>query len=156
MATQNAVEMLKADHTKVKGLFEQWENAEADQRAGLAEMVFVELEVHADIEEQLFYPALRQRADKKETELLDEALKEHKEVKETIAKLRALPSLRVLPPDDDENFEILFGDLMDAVQHHVKEEETEILPRAERKLADQLGPLASEMQQRKEQVALRK
>jgi hemerythrin-like domain-containing protein len=151
MASHNAIEMLKADHAKVKGLFEQWENAEADQRVGLAESAFTELEVHAELEEQLFYPALRQRADEKETELLDEALKEHKEVKQMIAKLKALRS------NEDEEFENTFEDLMDAVSHHVQEEETEMLPRAETKLADQLGQLGAEMQRRKEQVtALRK
>lgn len=147
MAHSNAIDLLKADHAKVKGLFERWGSAEADQKAAIAESVFTELEVHAELEEQLFYPALRQRADEEETELLDEALKEHQDVKETIAKLKTLQ------PDQDEEFETTFEDLIDAVSHHVEEEETEMLPRAERKLADQLEQLGAEMEQRKEQVA---
>jgi hemerythrin-like domain-containing protein len=150
MATRNAIDLLKADHANVKNLFEQWENAETDQRARVAETVFAELEVHADLEEHLFYPAFRQRADKEEIDLLDEALKEHKEAKQTIAKLKALGA------DEDEKFETLFDDLVDAVSHHVEEEETEMLPRAERKLGDQLERLAIEMQQRKEHVAVKK
>jgi hemerythrin-like domain-containing protein len=147
MAHTNAIELLKADHAKVKGLFEQWESAEADQKDGFADIVFTEIEIHAELEEQLFYPALRQRADEEETELLDEALKEHQEVKETIAKLKTLR------PDQEDEFESTFEDLIDAVCHHVEEEETEMLPRAERKLADQLGQLGAEMERRKEQVA---
>jgi hemerythrin-like domain-containing protein len=151
MANQNAIELLKADHAKVNELFEQWESAEADQRAGIAEKVFAELEVHADLEEHIFYPALRQQADAKETELLDEALKEHNEVKETIAELKALGA------DDDEEFESTFEDLIDAVSHHVEEEESEMLPRAEKKLGAQLQQLGADMLRRKQQAtAMRK
>jgi hemerythrin-like domain-containing protein len=151
MANQNAIELLKADHAKVKELFEQWEAAETDQRAGIADMVFRELELHAEIEEQLFYPALRKKADEKDKELLDEALKEHQEVKETIAELKEMPA------DDDEEFETMFDDLIDAVSHHVEEEESEMMPRAQKKLGDQLMQLGAEIQSRKEQaIAARK
>ena len=59
----NAIELLKADHARVKALFRQCEGAEAQpaQQRELAEQIFTELEVHATLEEELFYPALRGR-----------------------------------------------------------------------------------------------
>jgi len=146
MVDQNAITLLKADHAKVKQLFEQWETAEPDQQAAISEMVFHELEVHADLEEQLFYPAMREKADEQDSELLDEALKEHKQVKEAIAKLRGLPA------EDEEAFQSLFEELMDDVSHHVEEEESEMLPRAEKKLGARLTELGGEMQKRKQRV----
>jgi hemerythrin superfamily protein len=63
---QDAVDILKADHEKVLSLFKQWQSASPEDQAPLAKQVFNELEIHTVIEEELFYPALREQGDLKE------------------------------------------------------------------------------------------
>jgi hemerythrin-like domain-containing protein len=157
----NAIELLKADHARVNALFRQYEGAE-DQRAQqreLAEQIFTELEVHATLEEELFYPALRgqlgqettgQEIDDDETEdgeedLLAEAMEEHQEVKALIAGLRAMD------PGDVE-FQAKFAELREGVEEHVGMEEDELMPDAVATLGSELEPLGRQLERRKEQL----
>ena len=143
---EDAIELLRADHQKVRDLFQDYENAQ-DQKAKhqIAQQVFVELETHAQLEENVFYPAFRQEADQEGKQLVAESLQEHQTVKELIEKLRELDA-------DDEAFDAKFHQLMEDVEHHVEEEESEMLPEAEMALAEQAEDLMDEMQELKKQL----
>src|SRR5688572_24449985 len=116
------VEMLKEDHEKVKGLFEDFKEAKGKEKAGIAKTALQELEVHADLEERLIYPAIREEIDADDQ--MNEAVEEHHLVHVLIRELKKLkPS--------DERFEAKFNVLGELVKHHIEEEEGEILPQAE-------------------------
>jgi hemerythrin superfamily protein len=140
----NAVELIKSDHQRVKSLFEDYETSGGQDRAMIANKIMTELEVHAKIEEEIFYPAFRGKADEGD-ELVTEALEEHRTVKDLISDLQEMDG-------DDEAFQNKFQDLLQEVQHHVEEEESEMLPAAEDQLADQLDQLGTRMSERKEQL----
>jgi hypothetical protein len=117
------IEMLKEDHQKVKDLFEEFKEAEDSRtKQRIVDTALTELEVHAKLEEGLIYPAIRPELD--EDDLMDEALEEHHVVHLLIAELK-----RMKPSDD--RFDAKFTVLGESVQHHIKEEEAEMLPKAE-------------------------
>ena len=141
----SAVEMLEADHRKMRELFQQYEAAgDLDAKQQVAEQIFVELETHAQLEEMVFYPAFEEATDAEGKVLVKEAREEHQEVKTLIAGLRGL--------DDDDKFDIQFGELMDTVEEHVHEEETEMFPEAEEILAARNEELMEEMEGIKKQL----
>jgi len=141
--TGNAVvEMLKDDHEKVKGLLERFKETEGKEKIEIAKTIIQELEVHADLEERLIYPAIRDEIDA--DDMMDEAVEEHHLVHVLIAELKKLkPS--------DERFDAKFNVLGELVKHHVEEEEDEILPQAEESKID-WEELASRVMKRKEQL----
>ena len=114
--------MLKEDHEKVKGLFEEFESAEQKQKGDIAATAIMELEVHADLEEKLIYPAIREQID--EDEMMNEAVEEHHLVHVLIKELKKLKP-------KDEAFQAKFKVLGELVKHHIEEEEGEILPKAQ-------------------------
>ncbi len=116
------IEMLKEDHNKVKGLFEEFESAEGRERAGIAKTALQELEVHANLEESLIYPAIRKEIDGHD--LMSEAIEEHHLVHVLIKELKKLKP-------GDEKFQAKFTVLGELVKHHIEEEENEMLPQAE-------------------------
>lgn len=136
--------MIRMDHTHVLTTFHQYE-ADASPRVkkGLADQVCVALEIHAQLEEEIFYPALRAVAD---TDMVRKSVPEHDEMRRLINQLRKLEPLA-------ENFDETFYQLMNVVMHHVADEETLLLPAAERVLADQLGELGARMTKRRLQLA---
>ena len=156
----NAIELLKADHAKVQNLFRQYEKAGGQQRE-VAEQIFTELEIHATLEEELFYPALRGRVEpatlelespsaeeeieEVEEDLVAEALEEHREVKTLIATLRALDP-------NDERFQAKFAELREHVEEHVGMEEDELMLDAAAALSDELERLGQQLEERKEQL----
>jgi hemerythrin-like domain-containing protein len=143
---EDAIEMLKADHEKVLDLFKQYTTASDEHtKRGIAEEVFFELETHAQLEEQLFYPAFEEEADEEGEKLVEEARKEHQAVKDLIEELRGLAT-------QDKPFDAKFRELMENVEHHIEEEETEMFPQAEEMLAEQVEELRDEMQELKEQL----
>lgn len=117
------VEMLKEDHAKVKELFEEFESAEGQEQAEIAATAIFELEVHAELEEKLIYPAIREAID--DSDMMNEAVEEHHLVHVLIKELKRLKP-------KDEKFHAKFSVLSELVKHHVEEEEGEILPEAER------------------------
>ena len=139
-----ATDALKKDHAAVKKLFGEFRKArgrEAKKRGQLAEKIGHELQVHAQIEEEIFYPALRQVA----RELVDEARREHEEVKELVAELEAME------PNGEEFLERM-TELRHAVEEHVKEEESALFARA-RALGDgELRRLGQALTSRKEEL----
>ena len=136
------VEMLKQDHEKVKGLFEQFEEAEGREQAEIAKTAIQELEVHAQLEEKLIYPAIREEID--EDEKMNEALEEHHLVHVLIGELKKIkPS--------DERFQAKFSVMSELVKHHIEEEEGEILPKAEESNLD-WDELETQVMKKKEQL----
>ena len=134
-----AVEMLEADHRKVRELFQQYETIrDRGAQQQIAEQIFVELETHAQLEEMVFYPAFEEAADAEGKQLVGEARREHEHVKTLIAELRSL--------DDDDQFDDQVRALMDNVEHHVQEEEAEMFPMAEELLEERTEELAEDMQ----------
>lgn len=116
------IDMLKEDHEKVKGLFEEFEAAEGREQADIAATAIMELEVHADLEEKLIYPAIREHID--EDEMMNEAVEEHHLVHVLIKELKKLKP-------KDEVFQAKFKVLGELVKHHIEEEEEEMLPQAQ-------------------------
>jgi hypothetical protein len=136
--------MIRMDHTHVLSSFHQFE-ADSPPRVkkGLADTICVALEIHAQLEEEIFYPEMRRIA---ETEFIDKSVPEHDEMRALITKLRALQ-----PGDKD--FDSTLFKLMNVVIHHVADEETLLLPTAERVLGDRLGELGAKMTKRRLQLA---
>lgn len=121
----DAIAMLKKDHQTVKTLFDEFEDSEQTaERKDIAEKACRELEIHAAIEEEMFYPALRQKMDD-EDGLLDEADEEHHEAKILVAELKLMSG-------DEENYAAKFTVLAENVRHHIKEEEGELFPQAKK------------------------
>ena len=144
----DAIRMLKDDHEKVKALFREYEAAgdrAHKKKQGIAEKVFMELEVHATIEEEIFYPAAKKKADKEGKELVVEGEEEHHVVKMLISELKALDP-------QDEHYDAKFKVLTENVEHHIEEEEGEMLPKVEEVLGKDLERLGEEMAQRKNEL----
>src|SRR5688572_30218337 len=144
--SDNALAMLKEDHARVKALFERFEKARGEeQKSKLAETICTELKIHAQIEEEIFYPAAREALE--DEELLDEAEVEHESAKQLIAQIEGSgPS--------GELFDAKVKVLGEYVMHHVKEEEGELF-REVRGTDLDLAALGEQLKQRKEQLQSR-
>ncbi len=144
----DAIKLLKDDHKNVKKLFREFEQSgdrayQTKQR--IAEQAFTELEVHSAIEEEIFYPAVRERADRDGKEIVAEGIEEHHVVKTLIEEIRQLKP-------QDERFDAKFKVLTENVEHHIEEEEKEMLPDAKETLGDDIERLGDAMLQRKEEL----
>lgn len=138
----DAVSLLKADHEKVRELFDQFEEAEDSRgKHQIAREAMQELIVHSKIEEEIFYPAVRRATG--EAELMDEAVEEHHVVELLIKELQSLSA--------GEKFEAKFQMLMENVKHHIQEEEGEMLPRAEQ-VGMNLDQLGEQLAERKREL----
>jgi hemerythrin superfamily protein len=148
MAT-DAVALIKSDHRKVEQLFREFE--EAGDRAyktkqQLVEQIIRELEVHAAVEEEIYYPAVEAKARKDGKELVAEAVEEHHVVKVLLGELATMSA-------EDDAFDAKVTVLMENVRHHVEEEEEELLPQSEEILGKrELARLGEEMATRKQQL----
>jgi hemerythrin superfamily protein len=139
----SATQMIRQDHKKVEGLFKKFEQTKGSQaKRRLAENAMAELEVHAALEEEIFYPAVKREVD--DGSLVQEALEEHQTVKQLISELRGME-------EADDEFESQFSELVENVQHHVEEEENEMLPKVEESELD-LNSLGQQMSQRKQEM----
>jgi hypothetical protein len=113
----DAIALLKADHRKVEDLFEQFESAKGDgAKRKLAEQICMELTIHTQIEEDIFYPACEGKV---EEDLIKEAYVEHDSAKVLIAQIEAGG------PDDD-FYEAKVKVLSEEVEHHIEEEEKRV------------------------------
>jgi hemerythrin superfamily protein len=122
--SENAIDILKRDHDEVDALFKDYEAAKegaiAPAKQALCRQICAALRVHAAIEEELFYPAIR-RADGDLSDLVNEAAVEHQSLKDIIGRLEAAPP-------DDPLYDAGVKVLSEYVKHHVQEEESEIFP----------------------------
>ena len=138
---QDAIQLLRADHRKVQDLFDQFEKSRGDDRkAKLAQEICTELKVHAQIEEEIFYPAAREAL--KEQDLIDEATVEHASAKELIAQIEQAQA-------GDELFDAKVTVLGEYIKHHVKEEHNELFPKLKKTKLD-LKALGEQLAERKE------
>lgn len=145
----DAIALLKRDHTEVKELFSQVEELSERStatRGKLCEKIIQALELHTKIEENIFYPAFRQRAeDHEEREKILEAFEEHNVAKTLIGELRNLQP-------GDETFEPKLMVLMESVRHHIKEEEGQLFKMARELFdKDELNELGQELETAKSQ-----
>jgi hemerythrin-like domain-containing protein len=142
---KDAIAMLKADHQRVRDLFQQYEStSNVEAKKALAEEVFIELETHAQLEENIFYPAVNEETDEG-PELVKESLAEHETMKNLIQQLRDMDP-------HSQGFDAKFRELLQNVEHHVEEEETEMFPLAEEELEEDMQDLRDEMQELKAQI----
>jgi hemerythrin-like domain-containing protein len=144
---EDAITLLTADHAKVKKLFKEFEDLKegdgsAEDKSALVTLICYELKVHTEIEEEIFYPAVRKAID--DGGLMDEALVEHAGAKELIAQLEEMSP-------DDELYDAKVTVLGEQIQHHVKEEEGEMFPKARKAKLDSEA-LGVQMAQRKAEL----
>ena len=143
---QDAIQLLTADHKSVKALFQSFEKIKGDEgaeeeKAELVQRICAELTVHATIEEEIFYPAVREAID--DEDLMDEADVEHASAKDLVAQLESAN-----PGDDHYDAKVtVLGEMID---HHVKEEEGEMFPKA-RKAID-VHEIGAELAARKAEL----
>lgn len=132
--------MIRLDHTHVLTAFHQYEIGSSPRlKKGLVDNVCLAIEIHAQLEEEIFYPAMRVVAD---NEMLRKSTPEHDEMRGLISRLRNMPV-------SDPAFDDTFFELMRHVMHHVADEETQLLPAAERLIPDQLQELGARMTRRR-------
>jgi hemerythrin-like domain-containing protein len=136
----DAIALLKADHQKVQGLFDQFEKTRSeDRKSSLAEQICQELTVHAQIEEEIFYPAAREVL--RDEDLIDEATVEHQSAKDLIAQIEGSSAAAEL-------FDAKVTVLGEYIKHHVKEEQNELFPKLRKTRLD-LKMLGEQLQARK-------
>lgn len=134
----NVIDILKADHRKVEGLFKQFENAVSDEeRKNLIDEIVKEISIHATLEEKLVYPELEGEGEKTK-----EALEEHHAVKLLIAELADMTG-------SDETAPAKVKVISEMVKHHIQEEELDLLPKLKSK-AEDLEELGNQVLQEKE------
>ena len=135
--------MISLDHTHVMSTFHQYKaSAPSRVKKGLVATICTALEIHAQLEEEIFYPAVQAVT---EGEGIGDSLAEHEEMKRLIDLLRRMQPEAI---DYDETVMMLMRDVL----HHVADEETVVLPAAEKLLADELGELGSQMTKRRLQL----
>lgn len=133
--------MLRLDHTHVLATFHKYKvHDDPETKQGLVNAACIALEIHAQIEEEIFYPAMR--GGPVDTALVEKSIPEHDEMKRLIADLRSMePS--------DPAYDQTFMELMRDVMHHVADEETTLLPDAERLIPERLSDLGAQMTKRR-------
>ena len=139
-----AIELLESDHRNVAALFEKYEqekDGDVETKRGIAERICGELTAHAQVEEELFYPWLRENLDEKDIEMVEEAQVEHDGAKDLIAQLEGATEI-------DATYDAKVKVLGEYIKHHVKEEEQEIFPKVRDK-KEELDELGQEMAARK-------
>jgi hemerythrin-like domain-containing protein len=140
-----AIEILKEDHDKVKKAFKEFEKMDREDAEALQQLVQTvceDLKVHTTLEEEIFYPAVREAID--DEDIMNEAQVEHETAKMLIEQLENMGA-------DDPNFHATFTVLGEYVKHHIKEEEDEMFPEA-RKTDLDFEDLGQRMRQRKQEL----
>jgi len=143
---KDAIKLLTEDHAKVKKLFREYEKlTKKEDREGkeeLAQQICKELTIHAQLEEEIFYPAAREAI--KDDDLLNEALVEHSSAKDLIAEIK---SMKI----DDPMYDAVVTVLGEYVNHHVQEEEEKMFPKVQKSKMDLEG-IGNEIAERKEEL----
>jgi hypothetical protein len=140
-----AIEMLKEDHAKVKKAFKEFESMDRSDTEAcrqIVQTVCEDLKVHTTLEEEIFYPAVREAIE--DEDIMNEASVEHETAKMLIEQLENMEP-------DDPNYHATFTVLGEYVMHHVKEEEGEMFPEAKKAELD-MEALGERMQERKSEL----
>lgn len=139
----DAIKLLTDDHAKVKKMFKEFEKLHKKNEEGkeeLAQQICQELTIHAQLEEEIFYPAAREAID--DDHMMNEAEVEHQAAKDMIAKIQSMNS-------SDPMYDALVTVLAEYVNHHIEEEQNEIFPKMEKAKVD-LEEIGSEIAERKQ------
>ena len=146
---KDACDLLDADHKAVKKMFKEYEElaeskarGAAQKKQELAHQICQELTVHAQVEEEIFYPAVREAI--KDTDLLDEAEVEHQTCKDLIAQIQA--------GGEEDKIDAKVKVLGEYIDHHVKEERNEMFPKARAARKLDLVAMRGEIEARKEEL----
>lgn len=140
MAQQDAIALLDADHMHVEQLFAEYQTAgDSEHKKHLAHTICHELTIHAQIEEEIFYPAVRRATG--DNQMVDDAKKEHDNARELINVIEA-------GPYDDATL----TKLQRVIEHHVKEEREEMFDHARRSPGLDLMQLGQQLEQRKSEL----
>lgn len=141
----NVIELIKSDHRKVESLFSEMEKAKDSKKMQkLFNQLYTELTLHAKVEELTLYPSMRNYDETHD--MVEEAEEEHTEAKELLEEIKSMS-----PSDPD--FKAKIEELKEAVQHHVEEEESEILPSVSDSMDEQeMKELAKEFQEAKSKL----
>jgi len=143
----NAFQLLKEDHQKVSGIFQQLEptTERAEKtRTELFARLSQELDIHAQVEETVFYPAIKQAAETREIVL--EGFEEHHVIKILLKELEATPV-------DTEQWTAKLKVLKENVEHHVEEEEGEMFQKARQVLSEEeINQLGAQMEEEKKRL----
>lgn len=143
----DAITLLKDDHRKVERLFSEFEQADGRSKKRIAKETILELEVHAKIEEELFYPKFLETV--KDEMIAAEAEEEHHVAETVMDELKQM----LQAPSTDVHFDAKYMVLAENVKHHIQEEEKEMLPKAQKKMSkEMLMELGEQMSQRKERL----
>ena len=141
--------MLKTDHATVKKMFEKegtLTNKDSEKKASLFNQIAAALEVHAAIEEEIFYPAVKKARSEHVKDEVREAYEEHKQIKGLLAQVSSITPA-------DETYDMKIKVLKEDVEHHVKEEEGEMFPDAKRFLGEsRLVELGAQLEARKQEL----
>jgi hemerythrin superfamily protein len=121
---KTALELLKADHDKVKGLFSRVRSNEDGNNKNIFDTIKQELDLHTHVEEQIFYPNILENGDEELKKLVREGLEEHAQVKTLLSEMAPMSG-------DDAEFKAKLQVLMENVEHHVEEEEGDMFPLVE-------------------------
>jgi hemerythrin superfamily protein len=146
-AGQDAIALLTADHREVSEMFEQFEqlgDRATTSKEKLKDKICKALIAHTTIEEEIFYPAVRAAKVEEGEDMVDEAIVEHASAKDLIKQLQEMQ------PDDD-LYDAKVKVLSEQIEHHVKEEEKEMFPKAKKAGLDLLA-LGQEMALRKQEL----
>ena len=146
----DATKLLEQDHKEVEGLFKKFEEA-GDQaqktKQDLVDKIIEELTIHTEIEEEVFYPAVKSEVDDAEDEVL-EAVEEHHVAETLIEEIKGLSA-------EDEEFDAKVTVLIESVRHHKDEEEKEMFPKVRKAFSseelEQLGQRLEQAKQQKQQ-----
>jgi iron-sulfur cluster repair protein YtfE (RIC family) len=138
----DALELLEQDHAKVKKLFEQAEEADQKEQRAIFMQIKTELEIHTQIEETVFYPAMQRYNELKD--MVAESLEEHNKVKTLLKEMDSLSG---------DDFEDKLEELIDNVEHHAEdEEESKMFPKVRELVsAAELDKLGAQLQAAKGQ-----
>jgi len=149
MRKQDAITLLKADHAVVKKLFAQEEKAtnHDEKKQKIFDQIKDALTVHATIEEEIFYPAVKKARSEHVKDEVREGYEEHKQIKALLAQIADITPA-------DETWDMKVKVLKEDVEHHVKDEETEMFPDARKFLGEKrLMELGTELEARKQYLA---
>jgi hemerythrin superfamily protein len=139
---QDAIQLLRQDHDEVRKMFEEFESADEDRKFELAAEICQALTVHATIEEEIFYPQVREAIDAED--LMTEAEIEHDTVKHLIERVQA-------GEIDEIQLSAMIKVMQEYVNHHVNEEQRKIFPRVRRAELD-LAAMGQELLDRKSEL----
>jgi hemerythrin superfamily protein len=139
----DAVALLKADHRAVEKLFGQFEKAkDTDRKKALADKICLELRIHMQIEEEIFYPTSREFL--KDEDIVDEAVVEHAAAKDLMGEIEGMA-----PTEDLYDAKVTV--LQEQIEHHVEEEETEYFPKVKKTDMD-IKAIGARLKARKEEL----